>query len=241
MFFSINQPMALPQISKALAFIEDEKAAEAIPILEELSTRYPLYLIPRILRARAYEAIGQPQKALAAWREARLLTPDRRLILEGIQRTTRQWLALREGALDLTDLDGDFTVATDIYDPADTDTENQPFDTAPGTTGGNFSESNRIGPEKLDDLIERLENGKLTPADDPDAYPDPLADEDDSELVSETLARIYKKQARYAEAARVYRMLAARHPDNADAYLKMSREMEAMLESPEEPGEDAEH
>lgn len=80
--------------------------------------------------------------------------------------------------------------------------------------------------EDLDRLIDELESARIDP--DPDATDAPAPDLDDNEaddLVSETLARIYKQQGQYGEAARVYEKLAEQHPARADALREQAAEM----------------
>ncbi|MDX1547537.1 MAG: hypothetical protein R3247_11145, partial [Rhodothermales bacterium] len=86
------------------------------------------------------------------------------------------------------------------------------------------------GIDDLDRLIEELESARIVPDpafedvpaldDDPD---DPLED-----MVSETLARIYASQEKYAEAARVYEQLARQHPERADAFAARAEEMRGL-------------
>jgi len=72
--------------------------------------------------------------------------------------------------------------------------------------------------EDLDNLIQELENAKIVP--DPNmsgmvAHPDA---EEDLDVVSETLARIYENQNYLDEAAEVYEKLARQHPERKEEF-----------------------
>jgi tetratricopeptide (TPR) repeat protein len=80
--------------------------------------------------------------------------------------------------------------------------------------------------DELDSLISQLEGA-------PRIRPDPsfngpavsLDTGDVDEMASETLAKIYAAQGRYAEAAAVYDTLAVRQPDRADELRALAEEM----------------
>lgn len=79
--------------------------------------------------------------------------------------------------------------------------------------------------EDLDRLIEELDGARIVPNTDTSAFPEPALEDDVDDVVSETLARIYATQHKYAEAARVYDMLAEQNPEQADAYREHARAM----------------
>ncbi len=86
--------------------------------------------------------------------------------------------------------------------------------------------------DDLDHLIDELESARIDP--DPDAAdaPEPdLEDDEADDLVSETLARIYKQQGQYGEAARVYDTLAEQQPDRADEFRTQAAEMREQAEN----------
>lgn len=81
--------------------------------------------------------------------------------------------------------------------------------------------------EDLDNLIQELENARIVP--DPDTsnisadVPAEGNDADevdvDSDVVSETLARIYENQNYFGEAADVYEKLAKQQPDRSEEFM----------------------
>ncbi|MFP4228806.1 MAG: tetratricopeptide repeat protein [Salinivenus sp.] len=94
--------------------------------------------------------------------------------------------------------------------------------------------------DDLDRLIDELESARIDP--DPDAADAPAPDLDDEEaddLVSETLARIYKQQGQYGEAARVYDKLAEQQPDRSEEFRQEAAEMRSRAEDEDGPNADA--
>lgn len=94
--------------------------------------------------------------------------------------------------------------------------------------------------DDLDHLIDELESARIDP--DPDAADAPAPDLEDNEaddLVSETLARIYKQQGQYGEAARVYEKLADQQPDRADTFRAQAAEMREQAENDDVSDSDA--
>lgn len=73
----------------------------------------------------------------------------------------------------------------------------------------------------LDALIDQLNaGGRIRPRADVDDIPPPVLDDDIEDVVSETLARIYATQGQFDEAARIYELLAAQQPANAEAFMQ---------------------
>jgi tetratricopeptide (TPR) repeat protein len=86
--------------------------------------------------------------------------------------------------------------------------------------------SEETSDDDLDHLIDELESARIDPNPDAADAPEPdLEDDEADDLVSETLARIYKQQGQYGEAARVYDTLAEQQPDRADAFREQAAEM----------------
>lgn len=80
--------------------------------------------------------------------------------------------------------------------------------------------------DDLDSLIHQLENApRIRPDLDFKDESVEVEESDGSELVSETLARIYETQKQYAEAARAYEQLAAQQPGRATELLSKAAEM----------------
>ena len=81
----------------------------------------------------------------------------------------------------------------------------------------------------LDALIREIERA---PRIRPDPHFVPPSDDDrtgmaqdDEDVVSETLARIYETQGQFVEAAGVYEKLAGQRPDRADEFRRRAREL----------------
>ena len=94
--------------------------------------------------------------------------------------------------------------------------------------------------DDLDHLIDELESARIDP--DPDATDAPAPDLEDDEaddLVSETLARIYKQQGQYGEAARVYDTLAEQQPERAEEFRQQAAEMREQAEDEDGTNADA--
>ncbi len=70
----------------------------------------------------------------------------------------------------------------------------------------------------IDSLIASLESARIVPRPDAASLPAPDLDDDIDDVASETLATIYASQQRYNEAARIYDVLAERHPGQAAAF-----------------------
>ena len=94
--------------------------------------------------------------------------------------------------------------------------------------------------DDLDHLIDELESARIDPNPDTADAPEPdLEDDEADDLVSETLARIYKQQGQYGEAARVYDTLAEQQPDRADAFRQQATEMREQAEEDDASDSDA--
>jgi hypothetical protein len=83
--------------------------------------------------------------------------------------------------------------------------------------------------DELDALIRRLEDAPRIRPDPNFRGPELSTDEadDDEDVVSETLARIYAAQRQYAEAAIVYEKLARQKPEQSEELLRRAAEMRA--------------
>ena len=81
-------------------------------------------------------------------------------------------------------------------------------------------------PDDLDTLIAQLERAPRIRPDPEFRGDEPDSDADaDSDVVSETLAKIYETQKQHAEAARAYERLAAQHPARAEEFSAKAAEM----------------
>lgn len=68
--------MALSEIEQALEHFKAGKPGDAIPLLEELASLVPTYVMAHVLLAQAYEAVQQEEKAVRAWRKAYQVIPN---------------------------------------------------------------------------------------------------------------------------------------------------------------------
>lgn len=92
----------------------------------------------------------------------------------------------------------------------------------------------------LDTLIRELEGARISPEPDVGSGPERPAQagedeedgEEEEEVVSETLARIYERQKEFAAAAEAYRELAEEHPERSEEFFEKSKEMERKAEQP---------
>jgi tetratricopeptide (TPR) repeat protein len=84
----------MPDVQHALDLIEQGRHAEAAPLLEEVTQRFPAYVFAHVVLARVYEAQERWDDALATWRDARFLMSSSPAIEDGLERTLRAMLAL---------------------------------------------------------------------------------------------------------------------------------------------------
>lgn len=79
--------MSMPDVQRALALIEGGQHADAVPLLEDVTHRFPAYVFAHVVLARTYEALERWDDALAVWRNARFLMPSSPAIEDGLERT----------------------------------------------------------------------------------------------------------------------------------------------------------
>jgi tetratricopeptide (TPR) repeat protein len=77
----------------------------------------------------------------------------------------------------------------------------------------------------LDRLIAELEGARIVPGPHLEDLPPQEPEDDSDDIVTETLARIYAAQQQYDESARIYELLAARHPDRSAEFRALADEM----------------
>lgn len=85
--------------------------------------------------------------------------------------------------------------------------------------------------DDLDALIEQLEKAPRIRPDTPVDEDDEAVDERADEVVSETLARIFARQHKYADAARIYERLADEQPHRAEEFRAKAAEMRRQAEA----------
>lgn len=200
-------------IQEAARHLAEGRAADAAAVLERLVEDFPVYVTAHVLLAKAYEASHRPDDALRAWHDAYFLMPGSPLI-------ARERARLLCGEAEPARLEpAPAEVSAPAFAPAA-----RPLRTP----------ALPEGVEDLDTLIEQLENAPRIRPD--TAVSDDFADPDEadaSEMVSETLARIYETQRQFGEAARAYEQLAQRHPARADEFRQRA---EALRQRAREEG-----
>lgn len=211
-------PAAPPILVQAAArLLAEGRAAEAAARLEALAVAAPAYPAAHVLLARALEAAGREDDALAAWHHAHFLMPNSPLV----RRERRRLLEAHAATLvSPADTEAPFAEPAAAEDAVE-DARVAPVPAAPEGEPAAL-------PDTLDALIRALEDA-------PRIRPDPtfrspevaLVEGDADDMVSETLARIYAAQKQYAEAALVYEKLARQRPEDAGALLKHAAAMRA--------------
>ncbi len=230
--------MSIPRIRVAADLIESGQVDQAIPLLDRLSRLFPFYPAPYVLLARALEARGDTEAALAAWRQAHFLLPENEMTRAGLRRNSHRLLSEEEDPLDDDLRDVDLTPADEFEDILRRVTTAEPRP-EPETLSAS-SPKTPVSPladfdiDDLDELIAQLESGRIPVLPEPEEPVGPPETGDDEEVVSETLARIYFNQKQYVQAARIYRILASQRPERAGAYLERAAELESMIR--ERPG-----
>ena len=208
--------MSVESVQKAIDLLEQGRAEQAIPLLEDTVVAYPAYAGAYVLLARAYEAGERWSLAARAWREVLLLVPDSPVAVEGLRRSMRQ------GKRPI------LHTPAEAYDAAEAQHENAASPLHDGDTAVDVAEAEAPATAAIDDLdrlIQELEGARITPRPDLDAIPEPDLDDDLDDMVSETLARIYEAQSQFSEAANVYRALAAQNPEQRETYEAKAAEM----------------
>lgn len=227
--------MSVESVQKAIDLLEQGRAEQAIPMLEDTVVAYPAYAGAYVLLARAYETGERWALAARAWREVLLLVPDSPVAAEGLRRSMRQGRHPILGAP--ADYDGIEALHQEAA-PARIDaaanvpqTSSQLASKDAGTrnSGTRDIRTRDVG-DDLDRLIQELEGARITPRPDLDAIPEPDLDDDLDDMVSETLARIYEAQKQYAEAAKVFHALADQHPERREEFEEKAAEMSRKAE-----------
>lgn len=101
-----------------------------------------------------------------------------------------------------------------------------------------LSGSERMGgrpiEERLDELAEQLQNAKI-PAPEPEEFEEDAEDEfeRESEVASETLAKIFLAQANYKEAIRIYNKLKLQQPGKTEYFQSKIDEIKTQIDDGE--------
>ena len=258
--------MSAPDLQDALNALQRRDLDTAISTLERTVDTLPAHPTAHVLLARAYETRERWADALTHWARAQVLLPNSPVAREGKARVIRKMDAdaKPDGVPTLLDVidASDLALPDDVpeHDESDEHTEDAPEGLAElrqradeeARRGGARSGlpdtpeervetlADETPDDDLDHLINELESARIDP--DPDAAeaPEPdLEDDEADDLVSETLARIYKQQGQYGEAARVYEKLAEQQPDRAGEFRQQAAEMREQAENEDLSDSDA--
>ncbi len=193
-------------IQDAARHLAEDRTEEAVAVLERLVGTFPMYVTAHVLLAKAYEADGRLADALGSWHHAYFLMPGSPLVLRERARLLRAELSPPAAATAPAPGAAGAGPLPAAEAPA------APSAEAPEPTGSLIDEV-----DDLDGLIERLGSApRIRPDADFDDDGVGWAEADDDEdIVSETLARIYESQGEHEAAARAYERLAALHPERA--------------------------
>lgn len=86
--------------------------------------------------------------------------------------------------------------------------------------------------DEIQQLIMQLESAGRPSLDSHESISDePVEEEEFSDTITETFARILVAQKQYAEASSVYRSLSEQHPDERDRFLQEVERMEVLINS----------
>jgi len=94
--------MPLIDIQDAISLLEQGKYKEAIPLLEHVTRRMPVYVTAHVLLARALEVENDLPRALKVWQRAHFLMPNSPVTSEGIKRVVAKSSLPRQSAVPLT-------------------------------------------------------------------------------------------------------------------------------------------
>ena len=184
-----------------LKILSDRLAAgDGEAVVAELSEAIksePGHVACLVVLARGLETIGDPVRALRAWRAAYSLCPDSPTVRDELRR-----LAAAVAVTAAREVRAHRAVSSE--EPSFP--EDQPD-------------------QELDELIKELEEARIVP--DPQVKPveSTRLESDVDDVASETLARIYANQKFYEEAAQVYEKLANQQVDRRDEFLEKAAEV----------------
>ena len=86
--------------------------------------------------------------------------------------------------------------------------------------------------DEIQQLIMQLESaGRPDLGSNESIIDEPVEEEEFSDTITETFARILVAQKQYAEASSVYRSLSEQHPDERDRFLQEAERLEAIINS----------
>ncbi len=231
--------MSVPDIQDALDLLDRGETPQARSLLENLARLMPAYVTPHVLLAHVYEAEEQWDEARRAWQRARFLMPNSPAVAAGWRRALRlegavpfpTAFAAVDDETDFVDLTArTHSLMADMeerakHGPSAEDAREEVLVADPAAEETVVIAETPQEGDDLDRLIEELESARITPRPDFEAIPPPELDDDIEDVVSETLARIYAAQGQFDEAARIYELLAAQHPEHAQAFEAEARSL----------------
>lgn len=228
-------------IQDAARHLASSQPDEAIAVLERLIVDFPCYVTAHVLLGKAYEACGRTSEALEAWHRSYFLMPGSPLIVRERMRLLRGSHPDADGASDDAPEPDEAPVgasearhaeagavgAHEEVNGVEQESDTFDVDEVYSAEAGEAEEEGPPGePDDLDTLIYQLEHAPpIRPDVQFDEEREPLDDEEDDEMVSETLALIYEKQKQYGAAARAYERLAGDRPERATELLSKAAEM----------------
>jgi tetratricopeptide (TPR) repeat protein len=230
--------MALTDFPALLHRIEQDAATpEDLDALEQLAEVAPGHVTAHVALAHACEQQGRRAEARRSWRHAHLLAPSSPAVRAGLRRTAdgssaaagateEESFVWKRASADAGPEEAAPTAASDAA-PARSSGAELTDAMPPALEGIEAEGLAASGSDDLDGLIEEIERARIEPTPDPDDVPAPDLELGDSDMVSPTLARIYEAQGQHAEAARVYRRLAAERPAEADAFHQQADTLDA--------------
>lgn len=239
--------MQLTDLSEYAARLDDDRIDSTIEELEAVLERVPDHGTAHLLLARAHRMKGRRREALRSLAECWFWLGDVPAVREEYLEIARvepeeDALAGEPEAEDSPSEADDSSAPGSLPDLGETSGGRTEPD--PAVPAGDRPEEleadlqERFGDpeledeedvEDLDTLIRELEGARIAPEPEmgssertsEEAEPD-----DEEEVVSETLARIYERQKEFGAAAEAYRELAEEHPDRSDEFLEKAREMD---------------
>ncbi len=234
--------MPFPPFNDVIAAADQGRADSMAERLSSLVEVLPTSVTAFVLLAHVKEAQQEWDSALSAWRRAAFLMPNSPAALAGVDRCLRSQsiaVAARQ-------------VTQDAVMPFEDETPTAEFESAPQAEEGPLYEplpyeendevselrdeevvteeagadsrlpTGSVDVDDLDRLISELEGARITPTLDENDLPAPDLEDEIDDMVSETLALIYKAQKQYGEAARVYERLAVQQPERSREFMKQA-------------------
>lgn len=226
----------MPDLQYILTLMQQGQTAAARPLLQQVRARFPAYTPACVLLAQVCEAEQLWQEALQHWQQAAFLMPNSPTIREGMQRVVRMHAHLEaqppSPQAEAPPLAAGEQTPVATVSPATASVEEHLAEEHISVTESveallAGAATTPVAPvEDLDRLIQELSSApRIVPNPDFETLPPPDLDDEIDDMVSRTLAEIYRNQRQYDEAARVYEQLALQEPENAREFMRKAAEM----------------